>query len=359
MTLRKPSSRYGFTLIELMVVVAIIALLIAMLLPSLSAARAHAKTVSCSANLHQVSLAMANYLYVSKGTYPVSYAYPENADGQWNPKTQSKNHPYGYMHWSNYLYDSGQVSDKAFQCPMYENGGAPRTNPGPELSDWEATQIDQNTQQTANEASLKDRQAPRIAYSANACIVPRNKFTTQLSGGQRVNQFVRESSIKYPGSTILMTEFLNNWKAIGVQQQGSAILSKSHRPINPFYHIGGGFDEYQADPSSPGFIYGLPDDQETYGLLTLDKVRDRANILDESSGISQINAIGRHHPTADSVYNKKYGGSANFLYCDGHAENMTALDSVAKRQWGDAYYGISGENKVLNMGHVAKAGSRP
>ena len=344
--------RNGFTLIELMVVIAIIALLIAILLPSLQAARAHTKAVVCSSNLHHVSLAMANYLFGSKGTYPVSYAYPDNVEGQWSAKDQNEGKPFGYVHWSNFLYDSGEVNDKAFECPLYEHGGAPRTNPGRQADDWEGGQVDQNGDGTLND--LADKQAPRISYVANAAIIPRNKFTSSLSGGPRVNVFVRESSMKYPGSTILMTEFLNNWKALGVQR-GNGVESKAHRPINPFFHVGSGYDEYKAPPTAPGFIYGTASDQETYGLLPLADVRDKTNILDYTSGVSQINAVGRHHPTPDSVYAKKYGGSANFLYCDGHAEPMTALSSVAKRQWGDRYYSISGENQVMNMSKVASS----
>lgn len=335
-----------------MVVVAIIALLVAMLLPSLSAARAHAKTVACSANYHNVGLANANYLFTSKGTYPVSYAYPDNADGQWSPTTQNPDHPFGYLHWSYYLYDNGQINDKAFQCPTFENGGAPRTNPGRANVDWEAGQVDQNGNGSAND--LIDKQAPRMSITANAAIIPRNKFTTLISDGPRTNVFVREQNVKHQGSTILATEFINNWKAIGIPE-GSGVLSKSHRPINPFYHVGSGFDEYKADPSAPGFIYGIPTDQDTYGLLPFDQVKNKTNTLDgPKSGISEINAVGRHHPTSDSVFFKKFGGSANFLYCDGHAENMTVLDSVVKRQWGDRYYSLTGENQVLNMNPVAK-----
>ncbi len=340
----------GFTLIELMVVVAIIALLLAMLLPSLTAARAHAKSVTCLSNLHHVSLAMANYLYISKGTYPVSYAYPLNEDGQWSARDQDEGKPYGYIHWSHFLYASGDVGDKAFQCPLYEHGGAPRTNPGRQEQDWEAGQADQNGSPTTSD--LTDKQAPRMSYVANAAIIPRNKFTPVLSGGPRVNQFVRDSSVKYPGTTILMTEFLNNWKAIGIQRDAGIVESKSHRPINPFFHVGSGYDEYKSPPQSPGFIYGTSSDQETYGLLPLTQVRDKTNILDHTSGVSQINAVGRHHPTHDAIYSKKFGGAANFLYCDGHAESMTALDSVVKRQWGDRYYSITGENQVMNMSKV-------
>lgn len=51
----------AFTLIEILVVVAIIALLIAVLLPSLSRARANTRAVICSSNLHQFALAFHMY----------------------------------------------------------------------------------------------------------------------------------------------------------------------------------------------------------------------------------------------------------------------------------------------------------
>lgn len=346
-------NRRAFTLIELMVVVAIIALLIAILLPSLQSARAHAKAVTCATNLHHVGLAMANYLYSSRGTYPASYLYPDDIDGNWS-FAQTETKPFGYLHWSYFLFDGGQINEKAFQCPLYENGGAPRTNPGKLAADWEAGQVDQNSQAGIND--LTDKQAPRMAYTANAAIMPRNKFTATLSGGARVNTFVREQNVKHPGATILATEFLNNWKALGVPQ-GTSVESKSHRPINPFWHLGSGYNEYQTPPNTPGFMYGTTSDQDTYGLLPLTEVREKTNILDYSSGLAQINAIGRHHPHADSVYMKKYGGAANFLYCDTHVEAMTALDSVVKRQWGSAYLSISGENQILNMSKVTTSGN--
>jgi len=334
-----------------MVVVAIIALLIAILLPSLQAARQHAKATVCSSNLHNVGLAMANYLFTSKGAYPSSYLYPDDADGNWSVK-QSESRAFGYMHWSYFLYESGQIGDKAFQCPIYDNGGAPRTNPGLERSNWEAGQIDDTPSNEPNER--QDKQASRMAYTANAAIMPRNKFTSTLSGGPRVNVFVKENALRQPGATIMVTEFLNNWKALGVPQ-GGGILSKAHRPINPFYHVGSGFDEYTAAANAPGFMYGLPGDQEYYGLLPTSEVRDKTNILDQSSGVSQINAIGRHHPNSNAVYAKKYGGTSNFLFCDGHAELMTALDSVSKRYWGTHYYSLTGENRVMNMSRVVSS----
>ncbi len=60
----------AFTLIELLVVIGVIALLMAILLPSLQRARKQARAVACQANLRQWATIMGLYLEENEGRFP-------------------------------------------------------------------------------------------------------------------------------------------------------------------------------------------------------------------------------------------------------------------------------------------------
>lgn len=65
-----PARPHGFTIIELMVVVSIIALLIAILMPALRRARFTAQVAVCSSQMHQWAIALTDYAGDNTGFYP-------------------------------------------------------------------------------------------------------------------------------------------------------------------------------------------------------------------------------------------------------------------------------------------------
>ncbi len=98
--MNKPS---GFTLVELLVVVAIIALLVAILVPSLLEARELAKRSICASNLHQIGLGMVLY---------ADY-YNDELLNNWDP-----DHPY-VAYYDSYRDSTGKLIPVRLAC-LYE-----------------------------------------------------------------------------------------------------------------------------------------------------------------------------------------------------------------------------------------------
>lgn len=120
----------AFTLIEVLVVVAIIALLIAVLLPSLTAAREQGKRAACAGQMHHLALGLHSYASEHRGHYPYGLSFPSTPfgppfSGPFNPQTQFTTPNSGRI-FEGYpayiaLYKLKQVPEpKAFYCPAQE-----------------------------------------------------------------------------------------------------------------------------------------------------------------------------------------------------------------------------------------------
>lgn len=308
--------RLGFTLVELLVVIGIIALLISILLPALSKARESANTIKCAVNLRAIGQGFSIYTADYKGKYPAAYTYEGQVYGVPNQQPIQ-----GYIHWSYFLYGQGSggtnsgnnavgvVGLKSFLCPAFEKGGLPPTNTEP-------GNLEPGQEQDA--PGIIDKQAPRMAYTVNEAICGRNKYSTAEGLAYK---YVSAGSVRYAANTILATEFDTNWNTVAAAGDvGGGTVCKSHRPVC-------GFTQAGLSPSDWKALYKLNPGKNVRRVTTAD--------LNITSGVSpgdSINAVGRNHGTGKPLEKK-----TNFLYCDGHVETKLVAETIDPKnfQWGD------------------------
>ena len=98
----KHSIKRGFTLIEILIVLVILALLAALLLPVFSRARESARTASCASNLRQIGQAITLYVQDNNQRFPLA-VQPLNCT------------------WVDTIYPYAK-STKVFSCPAAQHG---------------------------------------------------------------------------------------------------------------------------------------------------------------------------------------------------------------------------------------------
>ena len=128
--------RKEFTLVELLVVVAIIGMLTALLLPALGNAREAAKRINCASNMKQVFLGLNSYTDDNQGRYPfkcfwstattdlnwVSYGLGDYVSGSTSPTQVSRTFYCASNPWKTVSYALNLGRNASWNTPYFGAG---------------------------------------------------------------------------------------------------------------------------------------------------------------------------------------------------------------------------------------------
>jgi prepilin-type N-terminal cleavage/methylation domain-containing protein/prepilin-type processing-associated H-X9-DG protein len=310
----------GFTLVELLVVIGIIAILISLLLPVVSGARQQAMGIECASNLRSIGQGFFAYLNENGGVYPPAYTYVGETiqNGQETPTDSNL----GHVHWSSYLLGSNEVNSAVFQCPAMNQGGLP---PEETTSDnLDPNQINDSVN------GVVDQQSLRLAYTVNEAIMPRNKFVLGFQGCVRFYRYVNASQITHSSQTILATEW-GPW-AVKMYQSNGLYTLQSHSAVCGFVSENVPVDFMSSLPPGSGFRQAVASD------LDPDPATETA--LPDC----HLNWVGRNHGILNGYPDLR---RSNFLYCDGHVETKTIYETLTPFQWGEHFWSLDPNDDQL------------
>src|SRR5438067_5343919 len=120
----------GFTLVELLVVIGIIAVLIAVLLPALNRAREQAKITQCASNIRQLCASLINYAIENHGKFPPSGTFFDPNNTSATPAGTAQNNWFDVDRIGRYLprtvilgtdvqQGARRVASAVMVCPSY------------------------------------------------------------------------------------------------------------------------------------------------------------------------------------------------------------------------------------------------
>jgi prepilin-type N-terminal cleavage/methylation domain-containing protein/prepilin-type processing-associated H-X9-DG protein len=231
------SAPRGFTLVELLVVIGVIAVLVAILLPALGKAREAANRSACLSNLRQIHLGFHLYSLANRDQVPIGY---RTASKQFNSMIFSTSAGNKWVLFG-LLYDGGYLSERGLLfCPAEKNSkfalDTPE-NPFPPLgalptaniqSGYGARPEEQIPDDAANPPpALQPFSMPRLnRFGSHAILADLTAARTRVITRYRtgVNVLFGDGSVKFIKSSISYP----TWWALGTRNGGEVISADAY-----------------------------------------------------------------------------------------------------------------------------------
>jgi len=185
------SNKKGFTLVELLVVISIIALLLAVMLPALSKAKEQARIIVCKSNLHNYVLASKMYLEAN------NQVFPNPAWSIYSRDSNTPQHPQK-CHW----HDAGVEPDG----PLWPYLAAKNVHCCPTFA-IVAKKIGPHKCRQPNGTLLNPPipVEPQITYAMNGYLSPGDSKTNLVKDHGDM-QMTKSTSVKHPSEIIFWAE---------------------------------------------------------------------------------------------------------------------------------------------------------
>jgi prepilin-type N-terminal cleavage/methylation domain-containing protein/prepilin-type processing-associated H-X9-DG protein len=294
----------GFTLVELLVVIGIIALLISILLPALNKARQSAARVKCLSNIKQIALAQFMYAQDNGGYY--------TSDARGGLEL-----PQDYIFWqqpNTYWSSVGSYGGATYQPYSLTN---PRSLDNGALVKYLGGHFNAANWTCPSDDPTVHTGSPPYPYSYTMSMIMSSNFLNEAGSNAASwfgNKAVKNTSIRHPSETIIVLE-----ESQASVNDGMTVIVDFSTAAPPFNYstavIPGGLDTQGGNTAAGDWLSVRHDSSAHYPVDVY--VAGKDNINGAASGIPNANAKG------------------NVGFCDGHADYVTRgyAHSPTARHW--------------------------
>lgn len=343
----KPSNRRAFTLVELLVVVAIIALLIGVLLPALSSARESGYSISCSNMQRQLAMGASSYAGSADGFYPginssgvgISGAFG-NASNQ--IATNSKGSlPVQRWDWMTCSIDEGLPDERAkrfrqlmtkFACPSCRETGGVYPNSSDGYSNLVQLDIKKNGLFPISSYLMPANFQWRGALEAGA--------TTAKSDGTVTDTNGKLLGFYYPTSFKEVTPVSFIPRTDGVKSPSSKVFCADGA-------------RYLDGPPVSAWDFDATLEGGTFGAFTDSGPMFKSSV---AYGLPNESTASNNGNAAASSYRHK--GKINAAFFDGHIDTLTDDVSRNPKYWYPSGYKFTGTDCSQKSFNYLKAGDK-